>query len=140
MKDPEEGTGTPENEEDPKEENTGKPEEDSEEEPEQVSGNSLDTISENTLESISENSLDEERQALIKEAEGAFDKLLAEKPLMALLYRTEQYDLRKKAEEDSAVVATLEIGQTLYIQGVTITENDVRYRVQYWLNGVLYPP
>ena len=135
VKDPEEGTGTPENEEDPKEENTGKPEEDSEEEPEQVSGNSLDTISENTLESISENSLDEERQALIKEAEGAFDKLLAEKPLMALLYRTEQYDLRKKAEEDSAVVATLEIGQTLYIQGVTITENDVWYRVQYWLNG-----
>lgn len=127
VKDPEEGTDTPVNEEEPGE--------DREEEPEQVSGNTLDTVSENTLESISENSLDEERQALIKEAEEAFDKLLAEKPVMALLYRTEQYDLRKKAEEDSAVAATLEIGQTLYIQGVTILENDVWYRVQYWLNG-----
>ena len=105
------------------------------EDPEQNSGTALDTISENTLEIISENSLDAERQALIKEAEEAFDELLAEKPLMALLYHTEQYDLRKKAEEDSAVAATLEIGQTLYIQGVTITENDVWYRVQYWLNG-----
>lgn len=144
-KDPEEGTDTPENEENPKEgtdtpvneeepgeEGTEKPGED---EAEQVSGNTLDTISGNTLESISENSLDEERQALIKEAAEAFDELLAEKPLMALLYRTEQYDLRKKAKEDSAAAATLEIGQTLYIQGVTITENDVWYQVRYWLDG-----
>ena len=133
------GTDTPVDEEEPEEERTEQPES----EQEQVSGNTLDTISENTLESISdntresisENSLDEEWQALIKKATEAFDELLAEKPLMALLYNTEQYDLRRKAEEDSAVAATLEIGQTLYIQGVTITENDVWYQVQYWLNG-----
>lgn len=105
------------------------------EEPEQVSENTLDTISENTLESISENSLDEERQALIKKAEAAFDELLSEKPLMALLYNTEQYDLRKEADENSADRAKLEIGQTLYINAVTITENDVWYQAQYWLNG-----
>lgn len=135
VKDPIEETDTPVNEE--------KPGEDSEEEPEQVSENTLDTISENTLESVSENTLESisensrngELQALIKAAEEAFDRLLAEKPLMTLLYRTEQYDLRQKAEEDSAVAAMLEIGQTLYIQDLTITENDVWYRVQYWLNG-----
>ncbi len=126
--DPEEGDSISEDKE-------GETEPVPDEEQELISGNTLDTISENTLESISENSLDAERQALIKEAEEAFDALLAEKPLMALLYHTEQYDLRKKAEEDSEVAATLEIGQTLYIQGVTITENDVWYRVQYWLNG-----
>ena len=110
--------------------------EDSTEEPEQVSENTLDTISENTLESISENSLDEERQALIKRAEEAFGELLAEKSLMALLYHTDHYAVRKEADESGTTVATLEIGQTLYIQGVTITENDVWYRAQYWLDGV----
>lgn len=127
VKDPEEGTDTPVSEE--------KPEEDSEEEPEQISENTLDTISENTPESISENNLDEERQALIKEAEAAFEELLSEKPLMALLYHTDQYGFRKKADENSAVRATLEIGQTLYINAVTITENDVWYQAQYWLDG-----
>ena len=127
VKDPEEETDNPEKEEEPGEDST--------EEPEQVSQNTLDTISENTLESISENSLDEERQALIKEAEEAFDTLLAEKSLMALLYHTDHYAVRKEADERSTTVATLEIGQTLYIRGVSITENDVWYRAQYWLDG-----
>lgn len=105
------------------------------EEPEQVSENSLDTISENTLETISENSLDVEWQTLVKEAEEAFDALLSEKPLMALLYHTDRYAVRKQADENSASVATLEIGQTLYVKGVTITEDDVWYCVQYWLDG-----
>ena len=126
-KDSEEGTDIPVNEE--------KPEEDNEENPEQVSENTLDTISENTLESISENSLDEERQALIKEAEEAFDKLLAEKSLMALLYHADNYDARRHADSDSKAAATLEIGQTLYIGGVTITEDDVWYQTQYWVDG-----
>lgn len=127
VKEPEEGTDTPGNEE--------KPGEDSEEEPEQVSENTLDTISENTAETISENSLDGEQQALIQEAEEAFDELLSEKPLMALLYHTDRYAVRKEAEENRAAVATLEIGQTLYVKSVRITENDVWYRVQYWLDG-----
>ena len=132
VKDPEEERDNPEKEEKPGEDSTEEPERESE----QVSENTLDTISENTLESISENSLDEERRALIKEAEEAFDTLLAEKSLMALLYHTDHYAVHKEADERSTTVATLEIGQTLYIQGVTITENDVWYRAQYWLDGV----
>ena len=144
-KEPDQESGDPdgEQEKEPDQENSDSdeepeendPVEDSVEEPEQISGNSLDTISENTLETISENSLDGERQALIKKAEEAFDELLAEKQLMALLYHADSYDVRGHADSDSAVVATLEIGQTLYIQGVTITEDDVWYRVQYWLDG-----
>lgn len=111
------------------------PAEDVAEEPEQISGNSLDTISENTLETISENSLDGERQILLKKAEEAFDALLSEKNLMALLYHADSYDVRSHADSDSAAVATLEIGQTLYIWGIAITEDDVWYRVQYWLDG-----
>ncbi len=113
-----------------------KPEEPIEEEPqmpETVSENT--TISENTLETISENSLDDERKAMVQAAAEAFAKLLSEKPLMALLYHTDRYALRREADRDSAAAATLEIGQTLYLKGVTITEDDVWYRVQYFLNG-----
>lgn len=114
-----------------------------EEEPGQVSGNDMDTVSENDLSSVSdndlssvsENSLDAERAALIEEAEAAFDALLSEKPLMALLYHADQYDARKKADEESGKAATLDIGQTLYMQGVEITEDDVWYRAKYLLEG-----
>ena len=117
--------------------------ENEEEEPEQVSGNDTDTVSENDLSSVSdndlssvsENSLDAERAALIEAAQEAFDALLSEKPLMALLYHADQYDARKKADEKSGKAASLDIGQTLYIQGVEITEDDVWYRVQYLLEG-----
>lgn len=114
-----------------------------EEEPEQVSGNDTDTVSENDftsvsdndLSSVSENSLDAERAALIEEAQEAFDALLSEKPLMALLYHTDRYDVRTKADRESGIAASLEIGQTLYMQGVEITEDDVWYRAQYLLEG-----
>lgn len=113
------------------------------EEPEGISENTLNTVSENTLnagfeaslDTISENSLGTEREMMIREAQEAFDALLLEKPLMALLYHTDSYDIRDEADEDSRVAATLEIGQTLYIQGVEITENDVWYRAQYFLDG-----
>lgn len=114
-----------------------------EEEPEQVSGNDTDTVSENDLSSVSdndlssvsENSLDAERAALIEEAEAAFDAMLLEKPLMALLYHADQYDVRKRADTDSGKAVTLDIGQTLYIQGVEITEDDVWYRAKYLSGG-----
>ena len=120
-------------------------EEEEEEEPEQVSGNDTDSdsvsendlssVSENDLLSVSENSLDVERSALIKAAQDAFDELLSEKPLMALLYHAESYDVCEKADADSGKAATLEIGQTLYMRGVEITEDDVWYEVQYLLDG-----
>lgn len=100
-----------------------------------VSGNDLVSVSENTLSSVSENSLDAERAALIKAAQAAFDALLSEKPLMALLYHTDSYDVRQKADERSGKAASIEIGQTLYIQGVEITGDDVWYRAQYLIDG-----
>ncbi|MBD5505001.1 MAG: hypothetical protein HDR09_15045 [Lachnospiraceae bacterium] len=103
-----------------------------------VSENDVDSLSGNDLTSVSENDLEDavaKRSALIKSAEEAFDHLLTEKDLMALLYHTDSYGARSSADEDSAVVATLEIGQTLYIKGIKITEDDVWYLVQFWLNG-----
>ncbi len=110
---------------------------------EQVSGNDADSVSENDvssvsendLVSISENSMDAEREAMIQRAQEAFDALVSDKPLMALLYHADSYDARSEASADSGAVATLEIGQTLYMQGVEITEDDVWYRTQYFING-----
>lgn len=80
--------------------------------------------------------LDEELLTMVEEAEDAFDMLISQKDLMALLYHTDSYDAHKEAGADSIVAATLQIGQTLYIKGVKITEQDVWYQVQYWLDGV----
>lgn len=126
----------------PKEGESGRDEKE-EETPEQVSGNDMETVSgndlssvsDNDLSSVSENSLNAERAALIEKAQEAFDALLSEKPLMALLYHTDRYDVRKKADRESGKAASLEIGQTLYMQGVEITEDDVWYRAQYLLEG-----
>lgn len=100
-----------------------------------VSENTLNTVSENTIDSVSENSLDAEREAMIKEAQEAFAALLSEKPLMALLYHTDSYDVRSEADADSQAAETLEIGQTLYMQGVEITKQDVWYQAQYLIDG-----
>lgn len=114
-----------------------------EKESEQVSGNDTDSVSENDMSSVSENAIhsvsendpDAEREAMIEEAQEAFAVLAAEKPLMALLYHADSYNVRKDADAQSGTAATLEIGQTFYIQGVQITEDDVWYRTQYFLNG-----
>ena len=101
-----------------------------------ISDNSPDSVSENHITSVSDNTVDESKQTLIREAEAAFNSLLDEKDLMALLYHADSYDARCEADGDSAVTATLAIGQTLYINGVRITDDDVWYLVQYWLDGV----
>ena len=79
---------------------------------------------------------DEELLTMVEEAEDAFAMLIAQKDLMALLYHTDSYGAHKEADADSTVAATLQIGQTLYIKSVKITEQDVWYQVQYWLDGV----
>lgn len=107
------------------------------------SENDLCAVSENDLASVSENSVSENDlddtdakwQAKIGSAQEAFDCLLDEKDLMALLYHTDSYGAHSSVGEDSAVVASLEIGQTLYIKGIKITEDDVWYLVQFWLDG-----
>ncbi len=95
----------------------------------------LYSVSDNTFASVSENDLDEERAALVKAAQEAFAKLAEEKMLMALLYHADTYEVRSKADSDSAVAATIEVGTTLYLRSVEITEEDIWYRVQFWLNG-----
>ena len=101
-----------------------------------VSENDLASVSENDLQSVSENSLDAEKEAMIREAEDAFARLLAGKDLMALLYHTDTYQSRRMPEEDSESVAALRSGQTLYVNGLTITEEDVWYEVRFWQDGV----
>ncbi len=103
-----------------------------------VSDNDIDSVSDNDIDSISENdldALDAKRQAAIQEAEEAFNGLLAEKDLMALLYHADSYNARRSPEEESETAAVLTIGQTLYIRGIRITEDDVWYEVQFFLNG-----
>lgn len=114
---------------------TEQPENDKSQEDKQISDNDLETVSENNLDSVSENDLDEERTAHIKEAEEAFEKLTEEKVLMALLYHADSYQVRSEADKDSAVTAALEIGHTVYLRGMKITEEDIWYRVQFWLGG-----
>lgn len=104
---------------------------------EPVSGNDLPSVSDNDLLSVSGNSLDTEREELIREAREAFGRLLLEKPLMALLYHADSYDARVEADGDSQAAAVLEIGQTLYIRDVEITEDDVWYRAEYLLDGAV---
>ncbi len=55
---------------------------------------------------------------------------------MALIYLTDAYKVRSLADADSAAVADLESGHTVYIHGVTITPDAVWYKVQFWVNGV----
>lgn len=117
------------------EDETSAPVPDDEPDADSISDNDPEFVSGNDVTSVSENDLDEERLALIAEAEDAFDKLLSEKDMMALLYHADTYDARSHADSDSVAAATLSIGQTLYIMGVKITDDDVWYRVQYWLNG-----
>lgn len=100
-----------------------------------ISDNTIETISENDLQSVSENDLDTERAALVKEAEEAFAKLAEDKMLMALLYHTDSYGVHSKADINSFVTATIEIGTTLYLQGVKITDEEIWYQVQFWLDG-----
>ena len=136
---PEEDDAEGETTEKPEEDNTeGEAPEDnsvSENDTDVVSGNDLPSVSENDLSSVSENSLDAERAAMIEEAQKSFAALVSEKPLMALLYHADSYDVRREADTESGKTDSLEIGQTLYVQGVEITEDDVWYRVQYLQNG-----
>ena len=100
-----------------------------------ISDNDLGSVSDNNMTSLSENDLDEEWEALVKEAQEAFDDLLADKDMMALIYHADSYDARREADRNSAAAATLAIGQTVYIKGVTITQEDVWYHVRYLIGG-----
>lgn len=73
-------------------------------------------------------------QALID----SFNALAAKKPLMALLYRTESYEVRSEPSNDSVGIITINSGHTLYIKSVEITGDAVWYQVQLAVLGNEY--
>lgn len=91
-----------------------------------------DEMDESDIDLSESDSLDDD----IENAEAAFSDIASDKSLMALIYLTDTYHVRSRADADSAVIADLESGHTVYILGVTITPDAVWYKVQFWLNGV----
>lgn len=71
----------------------------------------------------------------ITDAEEAFENIVSAKDVMALIYMTNVYHVRRHADAKSDVVADLESGHTVYLLGVTITPDKVWFRVQFWVNG-----
>lgn len=92
--------------------------------------------SESILESESESKLETEQD--VQAAVDAFHEIAAEKPLMALLYRTEAYDVRQEPSKNSESIVTIKSGHTLYIKSVKIVDDNVWYQVQLGLNSIEY--
>lgn len=92
--------------------------------------------SESILESESESKLETEQD--VQAAVDAFHEIAAEKPLMALLYRTEAYDVRQEPSKNSESIVTIKSGHTLYIKSVKIIDDNVWYQVQLGLNSIEY--
>ena len=86
-----------------------------------------ETIESETFESVYEQS--------VTDAVTAFQNLLQEKPLMALLYHTDRYEVQQQAGANNNPAATIESGHTLYIQNIEILDKEVWYQVRFWLNG-----
>lgn len=116
-------------------------------ESETIFENESETVFENEAEAVfeweSESASDSEWESepdfnfYIQTAIDAFNKLAAEKPLMALLYRTETYDVRQSPATDKTVT-TISSGHTLYIKSVDISEDGIWYEAAFWLNGTAY--
>ena len=91
-----------------------------------------DEIDETDADSSESDSINDD----IEKAETAFSDIASNKPLMALIYLTDAYHVRSLADTDSAVIADLESGHTVYILDITITPDTVWYKAQFWVNGV----
>lgn len=107
----------------------------------EIEGNAevnTDTELETETESETEMETESETQHDIQAAADAFNALAAEKPLMALLYRTDSYNVRQAPSSDSSRVAAINSGHTLYIKSVEILDDSVWYQVELGLNGSIY--
>lgn len=87
---------------------------------------------------IDETAVNSDLTELIETAVSAFQKILQEKPLMALLYRTESYEVQREAGTFDNTVASIDSGHTLYITDIEILEGDIWYQVRFWNNGAEY--
>lgn len=109
----------------------------SENEPESISGNDSESVSANDAEDVSANDLAEEK-GLSAEAREALRALAARKQILALVYLTDAYEVKKEAREDSASVITVASGQTVTIQDAEITDGLLWYLVQLEVDSRLY--
>lgn len=98
----------------------------------------LESETEMESETLLESDTEPENEPDVQSAVDAFHALVAEKPFMALLYRTDSYNVRQKPAENSGSIAAIKRGHTLYIKSVEILDNSVWYQVQFGLNGVEY--
>lgn len=96
------------------------------------------TLEKNTSDISTEISIDSNLETHIENAVLAFQKILQEKPLMALLYRTENYAVQRKAGSFDNTIATIRSGHTLYITDVEILDGDVWYQARFWNDGIEY--
>lgn len=120
------------------------PELNTESESDNTTESESDTAPESDTEMESESMLESETESEtgaeqdVQAAVDAFHELTAEKPLMALLYRAEAYNVRQAPSENSSTIATIKSGHTLYIKSVQILDDSVWYQVQFGLNGTEY--
>ena len=96
------------------------------------------TLEKNTSDISTEISIDSNLETHIENAVLAFQKILQEKPLMALLYRTENYAVQRKAGSFDNTIATIRSGHTLYITDVEILDGEVWYQARFWNDGIEY--
>lgn len=87
-----------------------------------------ETLESETLESETTES---DYEQSVTDAIAAFQALLREKPLMALLYHTDRYQVQQEAGSYENPAATIESGHTLYIQNIEILDEEVWYQVRF---------
>lgn len=96
------------------------------------------SVSETESESIPETASETETEHDVDAAVDAFCALTSGKDFMALLYRTDSYNVRQDPSESSRHIATVKSGHTFYIKSVEIVDDSVWYQVQFGLNGTEY--
>ena len=93
------------------------------------------SVDDKELNSNNENSSNRTELTDIPTAEKAFTDIVSTKDVMALIYMTDIYHVRRLADAGSDTVADLESGHTVYLLGVTITHDKVWFKVQFWAIG-----
>ena len=115
---------------------------------EEETQNSTEAMSEEETEEISEtessislftdNLSDSDLSEYIENAYNAFQDILNEKNLMALLYHTDEYNVLARAGEYDSIVTNIKSGHTVYITDVDISDYGLWYQVSFGLNGTEY--
>lgn len=81
----------------------------------------------------------DEEAAWIVRAQDALEELLVQKNIMALVYLADEYEVRSAASVDSSVVATVNSGQLVMIEGAELTEEyEAWTRVSFILQDKEY--